>query len=291
VPEPAARKRDALTPLFAAIVCYGLFRVVLFFLAPFIYYFGGDMMGITLPLLLSAGISSALAMAVFEGRPLADVGLHWREGSGRNLITGFGLGAGAIALLVATGVAAGMAHYQPVPNADISLRATLFMPILLLCGAMGEEIAFRGFVLQCLMRGWRYWIAIVTTGVLFGWLHNDNPGATVLSDVNTAAFGVLFGAAVVRSRDLWLPIGMHFGWNIALPFLGAAVSGLTIRVTGYELVWTTGDLWSGGQYGPEGSVLTSAMLALLFIAVWKVPVRRGWLYLLDGAGDADLPAA
>jgi membrane protease YdiL (CAAX protease family) len=157
----------------------------------------------------------------------------------------------------------------------------MFLPVLLLCGALGEEIAFRGFVLQVLIRGWRPWIAIIGTGALFGWLHNDNPGATALSDFNTALFGILFGVALLRSHDLWLPAGLHFGWNCALPFLGVEVSGLTIRVVGYELIWKAGNLWSGGNYGPEASVLTSAVLGILFLAVWKVPVRRGRAYLLE----------
>ena len=87
---------------------------------------------------------------------------------------------------------------------------------------------------------------------------------------------------MLRSRDIWLATGMHFGWNVVLPFLGVELSGLTIRVTEYRLVWKAGNIWSGGDYGPEASVLTSAVLVLLALAVWKVPVRRGWAYLLDG---------
>jgi hypothetical protein len=38
--------------------------------------------------------------------------------------------------------------------------------------------------------------------------------------------------------------------------------------------WTAGALWSGGEYGPEASVLTSVVVLLLFVYVWKAPVRR-----------------
>ena len=89
--------------------------------------------------------------------------------------------------------------------------------------------------------------------------------------MNTALFGILFGAALLRSHDLWLPVGLHFGWNVDLPFLGVDLSGLTIRVTGYELVWKAGDLWSGGEYGPEASILTSAVLVLLVLRCGKFP--------------------
>jgi membrane protease YdiL (CAAX protease family) len=161
--------------------------------------------------------------------------------------------------------------------------AALFTPLLLFCGAAGEEIAFRGFTLQYLVRSYGAWVAVPGIGIVFGLLHAENPGATALGVVNTIGFGVLFGFALIRSRDLWLPIGLHFGWNLALPFLGVGLSGLTIRLTAYELSWKAGELWSGGKYGPEASVLTSGVLLLLAVAVWRVPVRKGGAYLLVSA--------
>jgi len=281
MPENPIPKRDWVKPLMGAFVCFLLFRIALFFIYPIIEFLGGKLMGITLGILLSAAISSALAMAIFESRRFTDLGLHWQEGSRRNLLTGLFLGAAAAASVILVPVALGMAHFGHLDAPDISWRGDVFLPVLLLCGAMGEELAFRGFVLQYLTRGWGAWAALLSTGALFGLLHNDNPGATWLSDVNTGLFGVLFGYAVLRSHDLWLPIGLHFGWNVTLPFLGVELSGLTIRVTGYEVVWNSGDLWSGGKYGPEASPLTSAVIVLLFLALWKVPLRRGWVWLLD----------
>ena len=40
-------------------------------------------------------------------------------------------------------------------------------------------------------------------------------------------------------------------------------------------------LWSGGEYGPEASVLTSVVLLLLFAFLWKTPVRPQPNLLLD----------
>jgi membrane protease YdiL (CAAX protease family) len=131
------------------------------------------------------------------------------------------------------------------------------------------------------MRGYGSWTAILGIGALFGLMHRFNPGATTLSTINTAGFGVLFGAALFRSHDLWLPIGMHFGWNTTLPFLGVPLSGFTIRTTEYRLVWKTGVVWSGGSYGPEASVLATFVLLVLFAVVWKMPVRKGAAWLLD----------
>ncbi len=280
MPEPVKR-RDPLRPLLGAATCAILYWALVQILLPVGRFMAGELVATTVPPLVAAAIASSLSMAIFESGGLADLGLDWITGSGRNLLTGIALGACAAMLVVLPTIPLGMASYQTIPNADISWRATLFLPVLLFCGAMGEEIAFRGFPLQFLMRGYGSWAAILTTGTLFGLAHGINPGATTIGLVNTGLFGILFGASILRSRDLWLPIGMHFGWNLLLPFLGVELSGLTIGVTGYKLVWKAGNLWSGGEYGPEASVLTSGVLVLLAVAVWKVPLARGRAVLLD----------
>jgi len=45
--------------------------------------------------------------------------------------------------------------------------------------------------------------------------------------------------------------------------------------------WTAGDLWSGGEYGPEASLLTILVLVLLWLYIWKIPVRRQASPLID----------
>jgi membrane protease YdiL (CAAX protease family) len=274
-------KPDPFRPLLGAgLFAFGYY-IVLNLMATAAQFLGRDMVAQTVPPLVAASIVGALAMAIFESRSLSDLGLHWRESAGRNLLTGIAVGVGGAILLIGPPVLAGMAHFEAVPGRSVSWRAVLFTLALLFCGAAGEEIAFRGFPLQFLIRGYGAWISIVGIGVLFGLLHGLNPGATPLSMANTAGFGILFGVALLRSHDLWLPIGMHFGWNAALPFLGVELSGFTIQVVGYQLVWKAGNLWSGGTYGPEASLLATGVLLVLFAAIRKVPVRRGVAYLLD----------
>ena len=277
---PPAPRRDPLRPLIGAATCFLFDRILLYVLVPVGQFMGGQMFAITVPPLVAAAIASALAMAIFESRKLADTGLAWGEGSLRNLLAGIVLGGVAAALAVLPAVALGFAHFRNVANADASWRAALFMPVLLFCGALSEEIVFRGFSLQYLMKGYGSWAAILGVGAVFGLMHAGNPGATTMSTINTVGFGVVFGAALLRSRDLWLPAGIHFAWNTALPFFGVGLSGLTIKVTGYELVWSAGDLWSGGNYGPEASGITSLVIVLLLVAVWKVPAAKGTAYLV-----------
>lgn len=274
-------RKDPLRPLLGAGTCFLIYWIVWNLLISFGRFLGGELVAETIPLLIAATIATALGMAIFESRRLSDAGLHWRAGSTRNLLTGIAFGAGGALIMILPGLAVGIARFEHIPHVDTTWRAALFAPALLFCGAAGEEILFRGFMLQYLMRGYGAWAGILGVAALFGLMHAGNPGATTLGLVNTAGFGILFGAALLRSHDLWLPIGMHFGWNAALPFLGVQLSGLTIRVTEYKLVWNAGDVWSGGNYGPEASLAASAVLVILFVALWKTPVRRGWAYILD----------
>jgi hypothetical protein len=45
-------------------------------------------------------------------------------------------------------------------------------------------------------------------------------------------------------------------------------------MTGYSLRWKAPDLWSGGAYGPEGGILSTAVLVALILAIWKMPIAR-----------------
>src|SRR5208283_2897752 len=102
-------------------------------------------------------------------------------------------------------------------------------------------------------------------GVVFALLHTATPNATRLGIANTAGFGILFGYAFVRSRDLWLQAGFHFVLDVTLPLFGVNVSGLRMKLTGHEMVWIACNLWSGGDYGPEASVLTSIVMIALAV--------------------------
>lgn len=284
-------KRDPIRPLLGAATCFIIYWVVWNLLVSIARLIGGELVADTIPLLIAAAVAGWFGMMIFESRGLAEAGLLWSKGAGRNLGTGIALGAGGALLMILPLLPAGMAHFERIPAADASWGGALFTPLLLFCGAAGEEIIFRGFLLQYLMRGYGAWASILGVGTLFGLMHATNPGATGLGIANTAGFGILFGAALLKSHDLWLPIGMHFGWNVTLPFLGVGLSGLTIRVTEYRLVWNTGDLWSGGKYGPEASIMASAVLVVLSLVLWKIPVQRGWTWLIDGAPDGAATAS
>jgi membrane protease YdiL (CAAX protease family) len=96
---------------------------------------------------------------------------------------------------------------------------------------------------------------------------------SLLGLINTFGFGLVLGYAYLRTGDLWLSIALHFGWNWALVIFGLNVSGFRMGVTGYTVRWHVPDLWSGGAYGPEASVLTCGIVVALLWILHRAPIQ------------------
>jgi membrane protease YdiL (CAAX protease family) len=236
----------------------------------------------------AAALANAITLRIYERGQLADIGLDTHSGWGRNCLIGFALGAGSGVLVAGVPLLTGMAKLVAAPDQPRNFASFLFVSIVLLFGAAGEEMLFRGYGFQLLLRRWGPFATILPVSVIFAWAHSGNPDVTPLALVNTFLWGVLFGICFLRSGDLWLPIGVHFGWNWTLPLFGVNVSGFTMSVTGYMMEWSAGTLWSGGGYGLEGSLLTLLVLPLTAFALWKAPVtvRRPFLFRLP-AGEEE----
>jgi uncharacterized protein len=252
-----------------------------FYLTPLLFGFGflmqsllGNLAGMTLANLAAALFANWLALKIYTGMGVAAIGLWWNRASADNFALGLLGGIGAAAAVLAPALLLGEAHFTPTPAEHPTIWAAIFLAVFLLVGSAAEEILFRGFAFQTLLPLLGNASSVTLCAILFGLLHLGNPGATWLGIANTIGFGAIFGYAFLRSRDLWLPIGLHFGWNFTLPLFGENVSGLTMKVTGYEMSWTAGALWSGGAYGPEASLLATAVLVLLFLYVRRTPARR-----------------
>jgi membrane protease YdiL (CAAX protease family) len=228
---------------------------------------------------LSSFAAGAVANAVLargweSGKP-SEFGLGWSRDSAREIATGIACGAGGAALIVGVSMVLRLAVFESVPNIQRAWAGIPVLTIVLFFGSAGEELLFHGYGFQQLVRGVGEFATVLPVGILFGLAHLGNQGVTLLAILNTIAWGVLLGCAYLRTRALWLPIGLHFGWNVAMPFLGVNLSGFTMGVTGYVLRWRTEDLWSGGAYGLEGGLFTTLLVIALFFLLYRVIPERG----------------
>jgi membrane protease YdiL (CAAX protease family) len=134
--------------------------------------------------------------------------------------------------------------------------------------AVNEELLFRGVIFRILEERTGTVIALVVSCLLFGLIHLVNPDATLAGTLASGLEGgLLTAAAYVATRSLWLPIGIHFGWNFAESgIFGTANSGT--HEDSVSLLHTTlsgSDALTGGSYGPEAGLV--ALLACLVPAV------------------------
>lgn len=262
--------------LIAALGYYFVFPLIIAFIGAPVFVIS------TLGTFAAAAVANTLALRIYERGNLADIGLGWTAASRRNLSMGILGGIGAALLVILIPLVLRAADLEPVPSEHFRWPSLLFVSILLLFGAVGEEMLFRGYGFQVLVKGIGAYATILPVSVLFGLAHSQNLNFGPLALFNTILWGVVLGYGYLRSGDLWLPIGLHFGWNWALPLLGVNLSGFTMDVTGYAMHWKTGGLLSGkaggllsgGAYGPEGGLLTTAVAIGLFFYLMKAPIQH-----------------
>jgi membrane protease YdiL (CAAX protease family) len=125
-----------------------------------------------------------------------------------------------------------------------------------------EELLSRGYHLQNLESGLNTFWGVLISSAIFAILHVINPGANLVSTLGVLLAGVFLAYAYLRTRQLWLPIGLHIGWN----FFEGAVFGFPVSgLPAYQLLRGTVEgppIWTGGAFGPEGGLILLPALAL-----------------------------
>ena len=78
--------------------------------------------------------------------------------------------------------------------------------------------------------------------------------------------GCMIGVHYLYTSNLWFPISLHLFWNwIQGPILGYDVSGMKLTPTLINITLPADNVWNGGMFGFEGSVVCT-ILMLIFIA-------------------------
>ncbi|PFG34834.1 CPBP family intramembrane glutamic endopeptidase [Sanguibacter antarcticus] len=158
-----------------------------------------------------------------------------------------------------------------------SLSGALTVVGLMCAVAVAEEVLFRGVVFRLLQQRWGTWLALGASALLFGFVHLVNPGATLWGAVAIAIeAGLMLGAAYVATGSLWLPIGLHLGWNItSVAVFGTIASGSDARESLATAI-TPGPVWlTGGTFGPEASIVAVLVCSVATVLLVRLAQRRG----------------
>lgn len=144
--------------------------------------------------------------------------------------------------------------------------------ILFIFVAVNEELVARGYIQGLVRRRFGVAVAIFITSIIFAALHLGNPNIfeNPFSLINLFAVGILLGVTREATGGLWVPIGIHFTWNLFQGNVyGIQVSGIDI---GNSVLTTEqkGNMFiSGGQFGAEGSVITTIIIIIATVVWWR----------------------
>lgn len=137
-----------------------------------------------------------------------------------------------------------------------------------------EELLSRGYHLQTIASGINLFWGVIISSAVFGLLHLGNPNATWVSAAGIFFAGIYLAYGYIRTKQLWLPIGLHISWNFfegivfGFPVSGLDIYALTrIQVHGPEL-------WTGGAFGPEAGLIVLPSLILGAILIYFYSIKR-----------------
>jgi hypothetical protein len=238
-------------------------------------------------MLLSEGISFiAIVLSVFparrylDRRSISSLGLVFSARVKLDLVVGFLIAFLSLALIFFLETLLGWARFDAFAweaQSPVSIvSGTLLAITTFILVGWNEELLSRGYHLQTLASGLNLPLGLILSSAIFGILHITNPNVTWVSTIGIFLAGLFLGFGYVRTRQLWLSIGLHIGWNFSEGVVfGFPVSGWN----GFQLTkvtFTGPSVWTGGPFGPEAGliVLPALLLGAILIYIYTHPRFR-----------------
>lgn len=213
-----------------------------------------------------------LFMKLWDGTNFTDLGFKDSEEAPKRFVIGALIGFCVISSFFLSFYCLGYVKFlgrvEP-PGASTLLQDIVLYLILV----YNEELIFRGYILNT-ARESGSWPSLIISSITFGAAHLSNPNINPLALLGLIVAGFLLGVSFLVFDEIWLPIGMHFMWNLAEEkIFGMPLSGLKPKSWLFAVEIVGPDLITGGNFGPEGGVLPILMEILLIMAILKFRLR------------------
>ena len=218
---------------------------------------------------------TALWVRFFEGRTLASVGVVFSGNSFRDFRIGYVYGL-LMAFVIVYGIW-GLGGYELESDTTFQMSDSIPL-IILLIGFMvqsgAEEYLFRGWLLSRLTERYSVFVGIAVNAVIFVLMHlpgvDFSETSTLMLALGismTMLFSIFLSLIVIKQKSIWGAAAWHAAWNWFF------INGFGLATTGIELdlnpiivdlaAAETAPVWlSGGEDGPEGSILAVIVLAV-----------------------------
>jgi len=195
----------------------------------------------------------------------------------KDVLSGMAIAAGAMVIVFILTYALGFITITGFALSgqtfDAWLRAIWLALLVNAVAAIGEEVLYRGLLLQGIEIAWDQWGALFISSIIFGGSHILVAGA---NESNWLQFipllalpGIMLGWAYLQTGNLWLATGIHFSWNLFQDdilnltgtYRGDTLFGLETTVSGPK--W-----FVGTAYGIEVGVAGILCLLLVSVGIW-----------------------
>ena len=102
-----------------------------------------------------------------------------------------------------------------------------------------------------------------------------NPNVSWTAVLGLVLAGLFLAFGYLRTRQLWLPIGLHIGWNFFEgTIFGFQVSGLSEMPSLIRQTVQGPELVTGGLFGPEAGLVVLPAMALGVLLIFGYTRRR-----------------
>ena len=218
--------------------------------------------------------ATAVMLKWVDGRSWDFVGLERAAAAPRTLLNGAVVGLLPIAVPSVILLLSGQLDKVPAQQGS-SLAAAGLSFANLLPAAFGEELLLRGYLFAVLREAVGAKWTLISTSVVFGLLHVQNPGSDPQSIAIVMMAGFFLGSVFLATRSLWAATVAHFVWNW---FMAAAlhtpVSGLAVSTPDYQVIDSGPDWLTGGSWGPEGGFAAALGMFVVLVYLHARPLRR-----------------
>mgnify|MGYP000013537531 CR=1 FL=1 len=208
-----------------------------------------------------------------EARHLGSMGLRKRKAA-VHYFQGIVVGIVMMSALVGISRLFGVVEITVCKNVNYGAIGLFFLGFMI--QGASEEFMFRGYCMNTLGSRFHWLIAVSVSAAAFSLAHIANPGYNLLVFFNLALFGAFAGLYMICFDDIWGACAIHFIWN----FTQGCVFGISVSGTGEteSILRTTASsssvLLTGGDFGIEGSIFTTVILAAAIAVVLRCLLKN-----------------
>ncbi|MBK1810407.1 CPBP family intramembrane metalloprotease [Clostridium sp. YIM B02505] len=189
---------------------------------------------------------------------LEHIGMKFSNNSIRNILIGFAIVSIMYILLYSSVNLLGIVQFKGYGFSDQSPLYMIGTVVLVLITTafpgFCEEIVFRGVIQNYLMRKYSTPVAIIVSSLCFSILHVGRY-SDLMSLLTIVIIGITLGYIFVKTKSLYLSIGIHFAWD----FFGSVI-GIGKSMFNTDLLMNFENL-------KNGDFIANLMTIVLFIGL------------------------